>query len=46
VQTRREGDAVAGVTRVTLDGIEQGDKTIAIFDDRKEHLVEVMVTLK
>lgn len=44
-QTRSAGDLL-GVTRVVLDGVEQGDKAITIFDDRREHLVEIMVTVK
>lgn len=38
-QTRREGDAV-GVTRVTVDGVEQKDKTIHLVGEQKERLLE------
>ena len=31
------------VTRVTLDGAEQPDKTIPLHDDRREHHAEVEV---
>jgi hypothetical protein len=30
-------------TCVTLDGVEQEDKTIPLVDDRREHLVEVII---
>jgi cellobiose phosphorylase len=29
------------VSRIILDGIEQGDKTLPLINDRKEHLVEI-----
>ena len=41
---RGEGDLV-GVTRVVLDGVEQGEKMIVLADAQVEHLVEVMVGL-
>jgi cyclic beta-1,2-glucan synthetase len=43
-QMRGEGDLV-GVTRVVLDGVEQGEKMIVLADAQVEHLVEVMVGL-
>jgi cellobiose phosphorylase len=30
-------------TLVTVDGVEQGDKTITLVDDRREHTAEVSV---
>ena len=35
--------AGSGETSVTVDGAEQPGKTIALIDDRKEHLVEVRI---
>ena len=34
---------MVGVTRVVLDGVEQGEKMIVLVDAQVEHLVEVMV---
>ena len=31
------------VTRVTIDGVDQPDKTIQLADDRHEHFVEVEI---
>jgi cellobiose phosphorylase len=35
--------AEAGGTRVTVDGIEQPDKSIPLVDDRRNHSVEVVI---
>ena len=35
-----------GVTSVTVDGVRQGDKTIPLADDRRDHLVAVSVGVK
>ena len=43
-QMRGEG-GLMGVTRVVLDGVEQGEKMIVLVDTQVEHLVEVMVGL-
>jgi hypothetical protein len=31
---------------VTVDGVEQGDKTISLVDDRQEHAVEVIIAAR
>ncbi|MDI6746986.1 MAG: glucoamylase family protein [Rhodocyclaceae bacterium] len=44
VAQTRGGDAVAcGVASVTLDGVEQSDRTVSLVDDHREHSVEVSV---
>ncbi len=35
--------AAAGAMSVTLDGVEQPDKTIPLADDRQEHMAEVTI---
>ena len=35
--------AGSGEMRVSVDGIEQPDKTIPLVDDQKEHCVEVAI---
>jgi cellobiose phosphorylase len=35
--------AEVGGTRVTVDGIEQPDKSIPLVDDRRNHSVEVVI---
>ena len=37
--------AAPGETRVTLDGVDQHDKTIPLIDDRQEHFVEVSIPM-
>ena len=37
------GDACSAVTRLTVDGVEQGDKLIPLVDDHREHMVTVSV---
>ena len=32
-----------GATSVTVDGVEQQDKTIPLADDHREHAVEVKI---
>jgi len=32
-----------GETGITIDGVEQHDKTIPLVDDRQEHSVEVRI---
>jgi cellobiose phosphorylase len=39
---RARGDA-GGKSGVTVDGVEQQDPVIPLFDDRREHSVEVRV---
>lgn len=40
------GDAAqSDVMRVTVDGIEQPDKTIPLIDDRQDHMAEVSITI-
>jgi hypothetical protein len=34
-----------GERRVTVDGVERPDQTIALVDDRREHEVEVSVPI-
>ena len=43
-QTRAGDDGKRGVTRVTVDGVEQDGKAIPLVDDRLEHRVEVSVS--
>jgi hypothetical protein len=38
---RNAGGGKTTVNRVTCDGVEQADKTIPLFDDRREHHAEV-----
>jgi cyclic beta-1,2-glucan synthetase len=42
-QTSAGEDSEGGVTRVTVDGVEQDDKAIPLVDDQREHSVEVQV---
>jgi len=40
------GDAAqSDVMRVTVDGIEQPDKTIPLIDDRRDHMVEISIII-
>ncbi|PKO65976.1 MAG: cyclic beta 1-2 glucan synthetase, partial [Betaproteobacteria bacterium HGW-Betaproteobacteria-14] len=43
VQTPAGEEGKSGETRVTVDGIEQGNQPIALVDDHREHTVEVCV---
>jgi hypothetical protein len=43
VQTPAGENGKRGETRVTVDGIEQGNQPIALIDDHREHTVEVCV---
>jgi cellobiose phosphorylase len=43
LQTRTGDAAACGVARVTLDGVEQSDRTVSLADDHREHSVEVRV---
>ena len=45
-QTSAGEDGKRGVTRVTVDGIEQEDLAIGLVDDHEEHAVEVWVRAK
>jgi cellobiose phosphorylase len=42
-QSQAADEAKVGVTRVTVDSVEQHDKAIPLIDDRHEHWVEVRV---
>lgn len=42
-QTRAGDDGKSGVTRLTVDGVEQDGQTIRLVDDHLEHAVEVSV---
>ena len=42
-QTRAADDAKIGMTRITVDGVEQIDQIIPLIDDRQDHSVEVSV---
>ncbi|MHB1359659.1 MAG: GH36-type glycosyl hydrolase domain-containing protein [Rhodocyclaceae bacterium] len=43
LQTRAGAAAACGVASVTLDGVEQSDRTVSLADDHREHSVEVRV---
>ena len=43
-QTRADGEAKIGETRVTVDGVERSDNIIPLIDDRRDHAVEVKIT--
>nr|MBS0022148.1 cyclic beta 1-2 glucan synthetase [Gammaproteobacteria bacterium] len=43
-QTRAGDDGKSGVMGVTVDGVEQDDRAIALVDDHREHTVEVRVS--
>ncbi|MBZ0131441.1 MAG: cyclic beta 1-2 glucan synthetase, partial [Rhodocyclaceae bacterium] len=43
VQTPAGENGKRGETRVTVDGVEQGNQPIALVDDHREHTVEVCV---
>ncbi|MEK6682228.1 MAG: glycosyl hydrolase family 65 protein, partial [Nitrospirota bacterium] len=42
-QTPAANNKMIGETSVTVDGVEQPDKTIPLIDDRHEHSVEVKI---
>jgi cellobiose phosphorylase len=42
-QTPATDAGSAGVTRVTVDGVERHDKVIPLVDDHREHMVAVSV---
>jgi cyclic beta-1,2-glucan synthetase len=41
VQTPSDGDDRGGVTRLSVDGVDQQGQAIALIDDRREHAVQV-----
>ncbi len=43
IDIRRTASTQTGVSRVTFDGQEQGDKTVPLYDDRRDHQVVVEV---
>ena len=45
-QTPGSEDGKRGVTRMTVDGIEQDGQTIPLVDDHREHTVEVAVATR
>jgi len=45
-QTRAGDDEKSGVTRVTVDGVEQDGQAIPLVDDHREHTVEVSVAAR
>jgi len=42
-QTPAANNKMIGETGITIDGVEQHDKTIPLVDDRQEHSVEVRI---